>query len=287
MSDEHSQDLAAMDALDMLRGEELAQWKAAVAADPTLAELEAQLRETYAQLAHLPPSAEPPAALRSRVLDSARSRPAKAPLAPVIPIRFYLGWAVAACLAVAALYLARQVLRVRGENILLVQQQRAADMAIESLKTEVQVGHILDQQTVAELKNQLAKKDALLAQANEEVKTSGDLARFKLAALTSLDPAAPKSVAVAVWDPAKQKGVLELANMPNISKDKDYQLWVIDPQYPIPVDGGVFRVDDKTGEGKVVFKAGLPVKSAEKFAISVERKGGVPKAQGPIVLLSQ
>ena len=287
MSDDRTQDLAAMAALGMLRGDELAQWKEALAADPTLAALEAELRETYAQLALLPDAKEPPAALRSRILSSATRAQARAPLAPVIPLRLYLGWAAAACFAVAAAYLGRVVLQVRNENILLVQQQAAADMAIASLKTEVQVGHILDQQTVAALKSQLAKKDALLAQANDEVKTAGDLARFKLAALTSLNPTAPKSVAVAVWDPAKQKGVLELANMPNIGKDKDYQLWVIDPQYPIPVDGGVFSIDGKTGEGKVVFKAGLPVKSAEKFAVSVERKGGVPKAEGPIVLLSQ
>ena len=61
----------------------------------------------------------------------------------------------------------------------------------------------------------------------------------------------------------------------------------MDPQYPIPVDGGVFRVDPSTGVAHVTFKANRPVNSVAKFAVSLERKGGVPKAEGPMVLLSQ
>jgi anti-sigma-K factor RskA len=75
--------------------------------------------------------------------------------------------------------------------------------------------------------------------------------------------------------------------MPALAEGKDYQLWLVDPQYPIPVDGGVFTVNPATGEAHVAFKAGKPVKSVTKFAVSLERKGGVPKAEGPMVLLSQ
>jgi anti-sigma-K factor RskA len=51
------------------------------------------------------------------------------------------------------------------------------------------------------------------------------------------------------------------------------------------VSAGVFAVDPATGEAHVVFRADRPVRSAAKFAVSVERKGGVPAREGPIVLL--
>ena len=78
-----------------------------------------------------------------------------------------------------------------------------------------------------------------------------------------------------------------IEHLPPLAPDQDYQLWLIDPQYPIPVDGGVFTVDPATGEARVTFKADKPVKSVAKFAVSLERKGGVAKAEGPMVLLGQ
>jgi anti-sigma-K factor RskA len=64
-------------------------------------------------------------------------------------------------------------------------------------------------------------------------------------------------------------------------------LWVVDPQYPNPVDGGVFSVDPATGEARLVFKARQPVSNISAFAVTLERKGGVPKAEGPFVLLGK
>ncbi len=78
-----------------------------------------------------------------------------------------------------------------------------------------------------------------------------------------------------------------IAELPALASEKDYQLWVIDKQYPSPVNAGVFVVDPVTGEAHIVFKADKHVDSIAKFAVSLERKGGVAKAEGPIVLLSQ
>ena len=61
---------------------------------------------------------------------------------------------------------------------------------------------------------------------------------------------------------------------------------MVDPQYPIPVDGGVFTVDTASGTARLAFRTKQPVAQVAKFAISLERKGGVPKAEGPMVLLS-
>ena len=96
----------------------------------------------------------------------------------------------------------------------------------------------------------------------------------------------PAALAVAVWDPTREEGVLAVSRLPALASEKDYQLWVIDNQYPSPVSGGVFVVDPATGEARIVFRADKPVHSIAKFAVSLERKGGVPKPEGPIVLLS-
>ena len=99
-------------------------------------------------------------------------------------------------------------------------------------------------------------------------------------------PDSPEAQAIAVWNPEAQEGLLTVANLPALPSDRDYQLWVIDPQYPIPVDGGVFTVEPASGDAHLHFKPKEPIKQIAKFAVSLERKGGVPKAEGPMVLIS-
>jgi anti-sigma-K factor RskA len=69
-----------------------------------------------------------------------------------------------------------------------------------------------------------------------------------------------------------------------VEPGKDYQLWVVDPKQPVPVDAGIVRVDS-AGFAKVDFKPVTDVTDASKFALSVEKEGGVPKGEGPIVLI--
>ncbi|MEY2878432.1 MAG: hypothetical protein RLZZ15_812 [Verrucomicrobiota bacterium] len=120
-----------------------------------------------------------------------------------------------------------------------------------------------------------------------QLKTEGDLAHLKITALASMLKNSPEALAVAVWNPAHQEGVLQVANLPALAANQDYQLWVVDPQYPAPVDGGVFTVDAATGVARVAFKAKQPVNAINAFAVTLERKGGVPKAEGPFVLLGK
>ena len=91
-------------------------------------------------------------------------------------------------------------------------------------------------------------------------------------------------MAVVVWDSETHQGVLKLEKMPPVEAGKDYQLWVVDPKNPVPVDAGIVRVDSK-GFAKVDFKPLNDVSEAAKFALSVEKEGGVPKGEGPIVLI--
>jgi anti-sigma-K factor RskA len=135
----------------------------------------------------------------------------------------------------------------------------------------------------AELDEQTKRIAAIEAQARSE----SDLAQFKITTLASMLKNSPQALAVAVWNPATQQGVLQVDKLPALAADKDYQLWVVDPQYPNPVDGGVFTVNAQTGAAHVQFKAKQAVRAINAFAVTLERKGGVPKAEGPFVLLGK
>lgn len=152
---------------------------------------------------------------------------------------------------------------------------------VDALKAE----SVEQEARVAELRQQLAATTDQIASLRERLQAEGDLAQFKIATLASMAGNSPQALAVAVWNPTTQQGLLRVDKLPALADDKDYQLWLIDPAYPNPVDGGVFTVDPATGGARISFKPNQRVNNAAKFAVSLERKGGVPKAEGPIVLL--
>jgi anti-sigma-K factor RskA len=139
----------------------------------------------------------------------------------------------------------------------------------------------------AELGRQLGDARQRIVQLNDELKTQGDLASLKITGLASMLKNLPHAQAIAVWDPKKQEGILDVQKLPALAANEDYQIWVVDPQYPIPVDGGVFTVEPTSGASRVKFTAKQPVNVINAFAVTRERKGGVPKAEGPFVLLGK
>jgi anti-sigma-K factor RskA len=139
----------------------------------------------------------------------------------------------------------------------------------------------------AELGGQLGRARQQVAQLTAELKSQGDLANLKITTLASMLKNSPQAIAVAVWDPKLQAGVLNVQNLPALAANEDYQLWVVDPQYPNPVDGGVFTVDSTGGRARMQFKPNQQIQSVNAFAVTRERKGGVPKAQGPFVLMGK
>lgn len=155
-------------------------------------------------------------------------------------------------------------------NTMLKEQLNKAEADSEKLQQE------LAQRTQANeaLKVELAR----LVQVN-------DLAKVEIATLQSTVKEYRQGVAVVVWNSEKKEGILKLEKMPPLDANKDYQLWVVDPSKKNPVDAGIVTIDPQ-GFAKVSFKPQMEVEKAEKFALSVEKKGGVPVAEGPIVLLS-
>lgn len=299
MNAERHEDLAALAALDLLTPAEQAEFTAALAEHPELAAIAASLRSTAAELAHTAPAAEPPADLKIRLLktiagdaSAARVPIVTASRSKILPFPTWIGFATAACFACLAAYFAQAYFNQSALNSAFRDQQNLADLSLRSTKNQLAAERLIAQRELADAAKRAGDTAALittlesrLAETKQQLFAQGTLADYKIATLASLLGNSPQAVAVAVWNPASQEGVLTVQKLPALAADKDYQLWVIDPQYSIPVDGGVFKVDPTTGEGRLVFHPNRPVQTVAKFAVSLERKGGVPKAEGPMVLI--
>jgi hypothetical protein len=85
-----------------------------------------------------------------------------------------------------------------------------------------------------------------------------------------------------VWSNARQEGYMRFSGMPVIDPQVNaYQLWIFDARQDerYPVDGGIFAVDQKTGEAIVQIHAKLKISQPTLFAITIEKPGGVVVSQ--------
>jgi len=117
-----------------------------------------------------------------------------------------------------------------------------------------------------------------------ETRAADPLMQTTFYTLAPSAPAPADAKATVVWQPGRQSGVIRISNLPAPQPGKDYQLWAVDAEHKDPISAGVVRVD-KNGVAQIRFK---PVEKAEHvkaFAISLEREGGVPKKEGPILLV--
>jgi anti-sigma-K factor RskA len=309
MIDERTEEQAALYALDALEGDEKSAFEAELARNEELRRLVDDLQEASASLAHAAPPRVPPAELETRILDAISS---ESPPRSVTPRIVWLPWAAAAALALFCgllmtqrAELSRQLAaakdqigsinaeRDRAARLLAEKQREIADAqsAVERLRVEreelvQQVARWREREEALRVQNTtLAEQRTDLEKKVAELERLGTLSQLRVATLTSKLPSAPGAAATVVWDPEKQQGILKVANAPTLGADKDYQLWLVDPAYKQPVDGGVFSVDEK-GTTEFTFRPKLRITSANAFAVSLERKGGVPKAEGPMVLVS-
>ena len=220
----------------------------------------AQARWLVAQLAYLAPEAQPPAALRARVVAAAVGSAAAGARAPAtdaaratyIPARPRLrqpsaipawAWAIAAALLLATVYSVRQTRRLDGELAAVQRELRegqAQRAAIESEREHYQMAM--------------------------EILSAQDTKTLKLM---------PKKAAMppvqAYWS-AKMGLLVMSANMPQMASNVTLQLWMV-PKKGEPMSVGIFRPD---GQGHVMMVAapGEPIAEVAALAISEEPAGG-------------
>ncbi len=250
MIDERTEELAAAYVLGALEPEEARTVEGQLAGDAELRALIASLRGTTEALAGSSPAVQPSAGLRARALMAFTERePAARSIGPVSAMR--LPWALAAGLAALCLLFGWQIVGMRA-------QLQTRQMRIDELT------HLADT---------LRAEGTDLRQSVQTLQQTNRLANMRIAVLSAQLRADPKAVAVSVWDNERQTGVVVVHHLKPPPKGKDYQLWIIDPRYPTPVDAGILPVD-AAGDGRVDFTARRPIQSANQFAVTEEVKGG-------------
>ncbi|HUL52274.1 MAG TPA: anti-sigma factor [Opitutaceae bacterium] len=197
-----------------------------------------------------------------------------APDGPAVPhpVLAWLPWIAAGAFALLAGFLAQAHFAARTEMIALREQAALSNIRDRSLQQQLEAERILAARRVADL----------LAEAQDPARLAG----LQLVVLVAPADAPASGMAIAAWDPVGQEGRLAVANLPPPATDKDYQLWIFDPLYADPVNAGVLALPPAAGEARLRFKPDRPVTSATRFAVSLERKGGAPRAEGPTILAS-
>ena len=110
------------------------------------------------------------------------------------------------------------------------------------------------------------------------------LMEANLVALAPANGAPAEARATVAWEPDRQTGVIRITGLPAAGQGKDYQLWAVDADHKDPVSAGLVHVD-ANGVARVRFKPEMEARHVKAFALSLEREGGVPKAEGPILLI--
>jgi anti-sigma-K factor RskA len=277
MIDPSSEELAALHALELLEPAERLAFEQRLGREPELRALVNQLRDASTQLAYMAGEAVPPASLRQRILDAVAAVPTTKPsdtgvTAPVDIAQpeatgrgtWWLGWGLAASLAVVSVYEFSQY-RLAGRNL------EAAGRRLAEAN-----GRLVESQRALEAISTSSRRQIA------ELQRAADVAELKIVRLAMLNGNSPEAVAIAVWNPLAKEGMLSVDHLPPLKPGEDYQLWVIDAQQADPVSAGVISVG-RNGNGSHRFIPAGRIGSAAKFAISREPKGGVPKVSGPIV----
>lgn len=297
MIDPELQEQAALYALSLLQGEELRAFELALARDSELEALVDDLAQSAAALVRALPATPAPPALRERVLAKARGEspaPARRSWSAV------LGWAATAVFActTGALFVKLGDTRDRSAErvriALFEQDEERAKLteaiqaeALGRIRVEAQLAAVQqEQQRLAAERERLIEENGGLEKQLDGLRTRNALAQVQIATLKSQVSAFEKVTGVAVWDAERQTGVVRLENLPALGTNEDYQLWVIDPKVPSgPVSAGVVAVG-AGGVTRLGFRPARPIARAEKFALSIERRGGSTTPRGDIVLLS-
>lgn len=190
-----------------------------------------------------------------------------------LPLLAWLPWMAAGGFALLAGFLGQAYFAARSEIVGLRERGALAEIENKSLRQQIEAERILSGRRISDLLATPRAQDRL--------------AGLQVVLLVSPGGLNPSGLAVAVWDPDRQEGEFAISHLPPLPPDKDYQLWIVYFQYPNPVNAGILAVGPTTSEARTPFKPDRPVTAAARFTVSVERKGGVTQAEGPIILASQ
>jgi len=223
-----------------------------------------------------------PADLKARLLARVRAEApggsASPPPAPVVARR-RIGWAVpfaAAAMALLALMVYREI-GWRAER----ERQTAV---VAGLQQQIEAAHgdlAKVSAALAARESDVASLRAALAGAQESLSIL-QARGLSLVALRETKDAPPAEGHV-LLSPPTGRALFYAFDLPPVPADKTYELWWITEKEG-PVQAGVFHPDAQ-GVGRVEATVPSDAGAIQAAAVTVEAAGGVPKPQGPMVLL--
>ncbi len=275
MISEFQEEQASLYVFGLLSGAENAEFEMEVSSNAELADLVASLSDASVELARSIPQIDLSPRVKIRLLESVSQLEGN-----VVQMRSsnhfksVMPWAAAACLA-GLLYWQSDQSERETTALHNVIAQRKSELANSQKKfSTFEIAAAARQQ---ELAKQLAAAEAARMDLQARVtnlEQKDILAQTQIAVLGSQLKDRPQAMAVSLWNQERQDGMLVVENLPVLEAGKDYQLWVIDPSIAAPVSAGVFKVDSE-GKVRISFKPNQAIAHAAKFAVSLEREGGV------------
>jgi anti-sigma-K factor RskA len=293
-------------ALGALDGDERTAFEAHLAAG--CPECEQHIRKTREALTLLPQALEPvtpPPTVKARVLAQIAAEAAIEQTVTRLPRRRWWMMGVSA-LAAAGLLIAlsfklyqtwQEVQHLQALVASLQTTIAEREEALQAWRHELQRAT----EMVATLQAELAKREETLEAERRErqrvehavATLQGELSELdatlrllwtpqvRLVRLAGLPPS-PRANAHLLWNPTARAGVLLTSGLPQIPPNRVYELWAIAGNEPVPA--GVFEVDE-AGRAYVRLRSLPRDKRYDKFAVTLEPAGGVPKPTGPMHLL--
>ncbi|MGN8224240.1 anti-sigma factor [Gracilimonas sp. BCB1] len=221
-----------------------------------------ELKAVAAEMATLAPAERPSLSVKESIMQMAtgvaNSQSGKTGPANVNRMRWYR-------VAVAASF----IFIFTSIGLLFYSQSLEEDMRGQSQTIAQQ------QTTIEQLESEVQRKEELL--------TILEAREVDLVMMAGMENTNPNGYGKVVWDKQGGRALLQVANMPAVPTDKDYQLWfIVNGQ---PISAGVFAVDDPQRDN--FFKIEQLQSDAREgaFAITMEPKGGVPQPTGDMYLL--
>jgi anti-sigma-K factor RskA len=170
----------------------------------------------------------------------------------------------------AALQAERRELQRTTEMVAALQAELATrEERLEAGRRELQ----RVESVVATLQGELSQRDETL-----RLLSAPQVQLVRLAG----QPPSPGASAHLLWNPTARAGILLTSGLPRIPRNRVYELWAIAGNEPVAA--GIFEVDE-AGRASLRLRPLPRTKQFDKFAVTVERAGGVPKPTGPPHLL--